>query len=760
MACCVGDIDNDLLPDLVIVGYGDLRLYRNLGGVFRDITAASNIASSVDANAWLAGCALVDVDHDADLDLFVCGFVDFDSPVKTSAPRFPKDFAGRSDLLLRNNRDGTFTEISATAKINSEGGKSRSVWCGDFDRDGAVDLAVLGADGRRLWRNRRDLTFEPIDDDVLDGVDAPSVPSTPERGHSVAIGDFDGDGAPDRIVNVFGERAHLLRHRGVSGNWLTVRLRGQVRPGYTTSNSRGVGSLVEARAVGLWRREELRAGNGLGGCDAPEIWLNLGMTEKLDFVSARFPSGLQKAHVDVDANRVVVIEEPILSSNSCPVVFTWNGERFETITDTISAGILGELVAPGEYWQPDPDEWIRVHGDQLAARSVGDDASRFELRFVNPLEEVTYLDAVRLVVVDHPDGVEIYPGETMVNDPANRRPADFWAVRDARVIVGANDDRGDDATARLAAVDRRYVSASRLLPFKGFAAEWTVEFDLPSIDAGGPGALLLDGWTHWSSSASALAASQAGVALFGPILEARDPAAERWRIVDDDMGVSAGLPRTTLVDLRGRLRPGETRLRIRTNKMLYYDRIRVADVVAVWRPSDDSPCDSVRMRDVPLVSAELRWLGYPARRLPDGELPEVFDYDAIEPSASWGIHRGQLTSYGGVQPLLDAVDDRFVVMGHGEEVALRFDASGVASSDGDRSRTFLFFSHGYEKGLELWAAHSTTVGPLPFAAMGEYPYADSQAFTRDPERRRYLEAWNRRPSRGGPSLRIAASSSR
>ena len=146
-----------------------------------------------------------------------------------------------------------------------------------------------------------------------------------------------------------------------------------------------------------------------------------------------------------------------------------------------------------------------------------------------------------------------------------------------------------------------------------------------------------------------------------------------------------------------------------------------------------------------LLSAQLRWLGYPQRVLADGKLPEHFDYTRVLQHADWGTHAGFLTRYGDVLTLLSSRDDRFVVMEHGEEVALSFDAGRLPPLAPGWKRTFFFYSDGFEKGFELHSAQAETVEGLPFHAMESYPY-DPQTGPREEAYWRYLIEWNTRPS--------------
>jgi Flp pilus assembly protein TadD len=735
-SCVWGDFDNDSWTDLVLAGYGELKVFRNNKGRFEDVTESTGISKLIPAGAWYMGIALADVDHDGDLDIFLPGFVDLNKIPEKAQLRFPEDFSGQSNLLLRNNSDGTFTNITQEAKVTGTGRPSRSVYFSDVNSDRAVDFVLLDSFGKpTVYLNQSDGSFGLVDFALA------NVPKLPPLGESRSYGDFNQDGSPDEWVVRCGQRAVLNQNEARPVNWLRVQTQGYAEPGKVKSNKLGIGTKVEVRSVGRWELKELRAGNGLAGCDAPEVYFDLGTERGVDFVRTVFPSGVRWTLKDVKANQVVKMAEPLLDVNSCPTLFTWDGERFRFITDTISAGILGELVTPGVFSQPDPDEWVRLTSDQLKPSTRG----TFEIRWANPLEEVTYLDQVRLMAVDYPSGMEVYPNERMVNDLRNRQPNQLYALQNLRPVLRATDHHGHDVTALLDKIDRKYFDDFELLPFKGFAKEWGLTLDLGDLKNYKSPVLLLYSWSYWNSSASIVSAYQAHQELWGPVLDVKGQGGT-WRSGTNDMGVSAGLPRMMVVDLARMVRSGEHVVRIRSNRTLYYDQALIADRV------DSIPLEQMTSRpemvpvEIPLKQGRLRWLGYPQRVLPDGKLPEIYDYSSIESHPNWGLHEGMLTGYGDVTPLLNQPDDHFVVMEHGEEVALAFDATHLPSLRPGWRRTYFLYSDGYEKGHELHSATATTVSPMPFHGMTAYPYRVNPLELDTPDFWQYLADWNTRPS--------------
>ena len=145
---------------------------------------------------------------------------------------------------------------------------------------------------------------------------------------------------------------------------------------------------------------------------------------------------------------VLKITEIDRKPSSCPYLYTWNGERFEFVTDFMGGGEMGYWEAPGVRNHPDPDEYVRIRDDQLKERD-----GRYELRVTNELEEALYVDRLQLIAIDHPSDTEVYPNEGMTHPP---RPFKLFTTRGAHPPQTAVDDHGHDVTARIAKLDRQY----------------------------------------------------------------------------------------------------------------------------------------------------------------------------------------------------------------------------------------------------------------------------------------------------------------
>ncbi|HLH17553.1 MAG TPA: CRTAC1 family protein [Bryobacteraceae bacterium] len=223
---CAGDYNNDGKPDLLITYYGHNRLYKNLGnGRFADATAEAHLP--VTGVRFGAGCSFVDYDRDGWLDLFVANYLELDL-AKTPKPGQdpacnwkglpvwcgPHGLTPATNVLYHNNRDGTFTDVSAAAGILKPGARyGLGVAAADFDGDGWPDIYVAcDQTPSLLYRNRHDGTFE--ERGAAAGV-AYNFDGQLQSGMGVAVGDYDGDGLLDIAkTNFSGDIPSLFHNEG------------------------------------------------------------------------------------------------------------------------------------------------------------------------------------------------------------------------------------------------------------------------------------------------------------------------------------------------------------------------------------------------------------------------------------------------------------------------------------------------------------------------------------------------------------------
>ncbi len=753
------DYDHDGILDLLVTGRplkaGDAAnvLWRNMGNkTFADMTEPTGFGGSGNTTASI----LTDFNNDRAVDIAIAG----DTTLLYVNPREGKyptqEVFGDAKLgttrgvaVVDFNKDGwmdlVFTHAGApgvtlwknvagpknigrgfervTLPIaNATGGWGLTAL--DYDNDGWMDLAVLvetkAGPELRVLRNRGDGSFE----DVSRALGLDKVKLTKPRG-LIAV---EENGAASLLVTEENAAPVLVHNLGTGANH-SVRID---MTGFA-DNKTAIGVKVEIFAGGHWQKWEIAGASGLATQASPHLLAGLGDATGVDLIRILWPTGVLQDEIDLAHEKVVAIKEADRRGSSCPVLFAWNGKKYTLVTDVIGAGVVGHWFTPDRKNIPRPGEWVKVPGEMLKAEN-----GELSLRFIEPMEEVNYIDQLRLVAVDHPNDVEVNPDEKFLDEPpfATGR---VIASKGTRLPAGAWDGEGRDVLGEISKQDHQFASGFAASPYDGFANLHALTIDLGEIKTGAPLRLLMTGYVNYFSATSLYAAWQADVRPVSPYAEALMPDGS-WKKITGDLGFPAGLERTIVVDLTGKVPEGARKIRLMSNLEIYWDQVLI----------DDHAEAEAKTTEIPMSTATLRFHGYPKQLdgKSNGDLD--YDYDLVSLTGPFQHQRGNYTRMGDVTPLLknaSKVGDKFVIFGSGEEIAAEFDAAKLPELPKGWSRDYFFYADGYVKDMDYWDALPFTVAQLPFHAMSKYPYPATESYPDDLD---YELNWNTRFDSGEP----------
>jgi photosystem II stability/assembly factor-like uncharacterized protein len=291
------DYDNDGDQDVFLIDQGDNaanKLFRNNDdGTFTKITG-----SVFDADATLSGqvASWGDFDNDQDPDLFV------------------GDQAG-SNLLYRNNGNGTFTKLSTGFDVTTAGNTLGSNWI-DVNNDGFIDLLVAGQSGNILFTNANGTSFTRVAGEKISDARLFSI--------SASSSDYNNDGFVDMVLSrtTLGnddglgppQNTLLFKNNNTTGNWLKIRLVG------TVSNKSAIGARIKVVTGTKNQIREVQSHIDVGSQNSLTQHFGLAASTKADNIVITWPSGVVQTLTNVNANTTVTVTEdglgPVVTSRT------------------------------------------------------------------------------------------------------------------------------------------------------------------------------------------------------------------------------------------------------------------------------------------------------------------------------------------------------------------------------------------------------------------------------------------------------------
>ncbi len=209
------DLDGDGRPDLYLTNVGPNAVWWNRG----DGTFEEGRDTGLEDPLFSVGAAFLDSDGDGRLDVAVANYLDSTPQWEAAQPqlqlRIPEDYSGQPSHLFRNEGERKFRDVTRAAglAVPPAETKTLSIAVLDYDGDGASDLYFVNDRvANRLFHNRRDGTFEEVTAETGAGV----LGDRPRAGMGVAVGDPFGDGRQSLFVTNFGAEPNSL-YRNVEG---------------------------------------------------------------------------------------------------------------------------------------------------------------------------------------------------------------------------------------------------------------------------------------------------------------------------------------------------------------------------------------------------------------------------------------------------------------------------------------------------------------------------------------------------------------
>ena len=762
VAVIPGDYDNDGMPDLCVITRTGAALYHNQKGTFTKTDIALPDGDYTTA-IWM------DYDHDNDLDLFLLGaspkllrnngdgtFTDqttafpfakgnalaatlFARQLETAARDLVVSYADHTGILYLDKLNGAFEALP----IEVLPAGATSLLAVDFNHDAYLDLIASSSTGMTLIENHQgvlrvaenapagkgpiavaDLDNRTADDLIADSAifhnnvtGAWTAANTPLPAFvAVAAGDFRNAGRDDIAFIASDGVLHLFENETATHNqFLRIGITG------IKTVKLGTGATVEVKA-GASYQKKLYAG-------VPLVF-GLASYADADTVRIEWSNGMIQNEPKQLAAKSLNFPEAQRMSGSCPMIFTWNGHHFEFVTDVLGVAPLGASSGDGQYFPVDHDEYVQIRGDQLRAVN-----GNYEVRISEELREVSYLDKLQLIAVDHPAATEIFTNDKFKSPPFPEFRL-FGATR--RIYPErASDHHGRDIRAALLHRDQVYPTEFTR-DLAGVAELHHIDLDFGHAAADNRAVLILNGWVDWADGSTFLGASQhRDGGLVFPYLQVQN-ASGQWSTVVQDMGIPAGKPKTISVDLTGKFLSASRKVRIVTNLCVYWDEIFL---------TENSGTPKLTLTAMDATLADLHYRGFSKPVIHPARLqPEKFLYDQRIPLSMWNPTAGLYTRYGDVRELTTAMDDELVVMGSGDELRLLFPVASLPKLPYGWTRDFLLLVDGWAKAADANTAYSQSVEPLPFHAMSAYPYRNNERYPDDAAHTAYRKKYLTRPA--------------
>jgi hypothetical protein len=437
--------------------------------------------------------------------------------------------------------------------------------------------------------------------------------------------------------------------------------------------------------------------------------------------------------VDLQDRTIIVATYNLISGYaSCPSLYYWNGTDYVYVTEVSNAGWLGYMDYINEngdivYGGGNPWDYVKLDNTQLTPRD-----GYYDIILSQQWDEIFYMDAAYMMVVDHPANVDVY--STMSNYINQAFNGQIYTVsKDLLTPVSAVNEKGENVLPQISQIDGVFTPGSNGL----LSPSWNnitlnqLTLDLGDLSNAPQIKLVINGMIDWGppepyytwiddfKTAFEQGLVPNGTQIYpAPYMEIKD-ASGQWVRVPQDRQMptpSDYVPRSFAVDLTG-LFPSDIndcQLRITNFWNVTFDYIGI----------DTTPQENITIQRINPTATLQR----------------------IEFGGTTSTVSGSFTRYGDVTPLLLEADDMYVIGMQGDQVSLQFPTTSLPPlAEGMERDFFLFVACWFKDPPGNWGyGFGFTVDPLPFQSMSGFPYPPTESYPYDSQHLAYLFEYNTR----------------